>query len=265
MKKLLVGFVVVALAAVTVAQDVSQLPGVRRRKNPEAFRQKVKEVTGGPVVKAGSGKGTIRFINAQKMVSADSLTLPPQQLGAVLRLDVKIVDGVATGIADVGAAIKASGASMGIVMLESDSLPTVLVAPENAWAIINVKALAADKKDAGVVANRLRREMYRAFGMLCGAAYTLDPNCAMQPVDSLADLDDAGNLLSPQAFPRITQYLKGLGVEPYVIKNYRDALREGWAPKPADKYQQKLWDDFHAEPTKGLKIKVNEQGKTVVK
>ena len=264
MKKLLITTLVATLATITFAQSAAGLPGVKRRKDPEAFRQKVKEKTGGSVRKADSGKGWIKFVNAQKIVEESALKLPVQQLGAVTRFNVALVAGKAATMDEVPAAVKAADAQLGIVLLESDTLPTSLVAPDCGWAIINVKALAKDGKDADTVANRARKEMYRMFGYLCGSAYTLDPNCVMQPVNKLADLDNAGNLLSPQAFPRVTQYLKAQGIDPYIIKSYRDALKEGWAPKPADKYQQKLWDDFHAEPTGGLKIGVDKDGKTVV-
>ena len=47
---------------------------------------------------------------------------------------------------------------------------------------------------------------------------------------------------------------RALGIVPPRKTTYREACEQGWAPKPANAVQQKVWDEVHAMPTEPMKI-----------
>lgn len=252
--KAIVTFVICTMSAISLFGDVDA-SNVTRRKDPEGFRRKVLERTGGRVRKENSGQGKFVYINSQSLVEEPLLKIPAKQLGASFRLDISVEKGAVATLADVPNAIASSGAAAGIVLLENDDMPTMLVAPEARYAIVNVKALAKDNPPSNILMTRVQREMYRAFGYLCGAADAITEGCVMRPVSTLKDIDALQSpMLSAEFNDRIYKHMLTWGIQPYVVATYRKACEDGWAPAPKDDVQQKIWDEIHAIPANPMKI-----------
>lgn len=252
--KAIATFVICSMSAISLFGDVDA-SNVTRRKDPEGFRRKVLERTGGRVRKENSGQGKFVYVNAQSLIEETLLKIPAKQLGAAFRLDISVAKGTATTLADVPNAIATCNAAAGIVLLENDDMPTMLVAPEARYAIVNVKALAKDNPPSNILMTRVHREMYRAFGYLCGAADAITEGCVMRPVSTLKDIDSLQSpMLSAEFNDRIYKHMLTWGIQPYVVATYRKACEDGWAPPPKDDIQQKIWDEIHAIPANPMKI-----------
>lgn len=252
--KAIVAFVICSMSVLSLFGDVDA-SNVTRRKDPEGFRRKVLERTGGRVRKENSGQGKFVYVNAQSLIEEPLLKIPAKQLGATFRLNISLAKGTVTTLADVPNAIAACDAAAGIVLLENDDMPTMLVAPEARYAIVNVKALVKDNPPSNILMTRVQREMYRAFGFLCGAADAITEGCVMRPVSTLKDIDSLQSpMLSAEFNDRIYKHMLTWGIQPYVVATYRKACEEGWAPTPTNDVQKAIWDDIRQLPSKPIKI-----------
>ena len=131
-----------------------------------------------------------------------------------------------------------------MILVANEKAPTILLAPEEPWVQINLLPLTKDADDQKLNI-RLQKQVWRAFAFLMGAANSRSDNCAMQPVFSIKDLDALKvQVVSPEPFNGIMKQASKLGIKPTRKTTYRQAVTEGWAPKPADKYQQAIWDEL---------------------
>ena len=225
-----------------------------REKRLEAFNRQ----TGGYVVKPDSGNGRILIANAQKRIPARAFV----RVANVARMRMKLP--VECGEADAAMAAKPTSRSAAelkatlVVFVTDDpaSGSTILTAPDERWAVVNVAAVGAGAPDAEALENRVRRAVSRAIGILCGAG-------GSQYADSLsgAFLDGPkdydrfrSDLLPPDTFQRILTYVGKLGIRPVDQTTYQTACQEGWAPQPTNDVQKAIWDKVHAIPAKPIKI-----------
>jgi len=131
-----------------------------------------------------------------------------------------------------------------IVVCESSTLPSLLVAPEARWAIVNVSALISDKPADEVLASRAEKEILRAFGYVGGAANSKFEGCAMSPIYNPKDLDGLKTAaISPAPLPSIYKTLNVLGITPIKYVTYKVACEEGWAPMPTNSFQKAIWEE----------------------
>jgi hypothetical protein len=132
---------------------------------------------------------------------------------------------------------------MVIVVCESSTLPSLLVAPENRWATVNVTPLGADKPSEDVRVSRVEKEIFRAFGYVGGAANSQFEGCAMSPIYKPADLDALKTAaISPGPLPSIYKTINVLGIKPIKYVTYKIACEEGWAPMPTNSFQNAIWE-----------------------
>ncbi|MEI6646398.1 MAG: hypothetical protein WCP12_10200 [bacterium] len=132
---------------------------------------------------------------------------------------------------------------MVIVVCESSTLPSLLVAPEARWAVVNVRALFSDKPTDDVLVSRVDKEIVRAFGYVGGAANSMFDGCAMSPIYKPTDLDGLkAAAISPGPLPSIFKTLGVLGITPIKYATYKMACEEGWAPMPTNSFQKAIWE-----------------------
>lgn len=240
----------VYFAAVLLAPVVSVLAG----EVPE----KVVARMGGLWDRPDALPGKIFIVNAQKTVAMTNMSSAIAIIKSNTNVrNLEIVEG--KGVTPMTAAeeVKKLGASAAIFLVECDKCSTtMLVAPENRWAILNVGALKADGAAQAYCDARARKELVRTFLMLTGAIDSNYPNSLMSFIGSVKDLDKLPNENPPlDVVGRTRNYLPKMGVEARRKATYRQACKEGWAPAPTNDVQKAIWNELHAIPTAPIKIK----------
>ena len=261
MKKIML--VILALSAMAVnannlamtAEELKKLSPEQREQRKKKAEQIIRQRTGGFVIKEGTGKGLIVLVDAQKTVGQEALKRPLSFIRKRLRLPVAYRNGTIQGL-PTEEKVKKAGGSVAIFVVDDENLETpMLVAPEKKWAVVNVRALSVDSPKEEILAIRAAKEVSRAFGYLCGSANSQYQGTLMDVKRSVAELDGHSSVDLPiDQFQRIINYMRGIGVEPYVEATYRSACQQGWAPSPEDEYQKAIWDEFHEKPTNPKRI-----------
>ena len=141
-----------------------------------------------------------------------------------------------------------------IEIIESDTLDSLTISPDDFKAQINIKTLSADGATKDVVAERLQTQLARTAYFLLGSGM-VTYQCLTQPVSSLKELDRL-NKVQPGAEAMMHLHAgKRVGVRMINYATYQQACREGWAPAPTNDVQKAIWDKVHAMPTAPMKIK----------
>ena len=244
--------VCMALLAVSVFAQEAAIPTpvakdkvVRKRVNPTNFLSR----TGGLLPIPAKGNGFL-FRDAQQKLPPGFLQEAGPKLGRILQLKVKTdsvqVEGCVMKACTDALADKDIGAM--ILLVDKPEFPSLLLAPESRWAIVNVAPLASDNPDATKLQQRARRELWRAFAYVLGAAHSASPKCLMKPVFSLADLDNLSTeIVSPEALNKMMQGARTSGLAVARMTTYRKACQEGWAPSPTNDFQKAIWNEVKAK------------------
>jgi hypothetical protein len=248
MKRLLVITIVIAGGIAALAQ--------------QQFPKSVIERTGGFLERPSKTKGRVVFVNTQKTVAIDELAPVAAQLSRTLHVKVELVPGAPVSIEKAKALFSSfQDAKAAIFIVENaEYQDPVLVSPEGRWAIVNVAPLSADKAKPPYIAARTRKEMARAFSMLCGAFDSTYSDSLMGTVSKPTELDAFTDFMPPMDIAgRVRKYLVKIGVPTQSLVSYRTACKEGWAPPPTNDFQKAVWDNVHALPTEPIKIKPETQ------
>ena len=201
--------------------------------------------TGGKVVKPGSQKGAIVYVNCQKRAAASWL----EESARYFEKEAKFHTEVREGTFDL-AAPKPVG-NLSIFVVDDEALPSLLVAPESRWAMVNVAPLAKEAKPVFFEA-RVKKQLTRAFAYLCGGANSQYPMALTGGVTKPDDLDRFFDPKLPvDVIARFTSYLAPFGVTPAEIQTYRNACRQGWAPAPTNDYQKAIYERMQADKERG--------------
>lgn len=223
---------------------------------------------GGFVTKPGTGLGSILFANAQKRVPISELNRPVDYIAKFTKLQVSIRD-VDDAFETSRNGVVKSGAKMLIIVKDEPNSPTpLLVSPDEAWAVVNVAALAADNPKSDVLAFRLRKELSRAFIFLCGGVNSQYEKTPANYCGSLKDLDTIDmDEVPADIIGRFRTYTPGYGVTPTITATYKTACKHGWAPAPTNDVQKAIWEKAKAEKDQkpSNPIKVNFDPKTAPK
>ncbi|MCL1920146.1 MAG: hypothetical protein FWG50_03565 [Kiritimatiellaeota bacterium] len=241
MKKL-IPFTLMFTASLAFAQDAA--PAQPAKPDAQA-RANLLAQAGGLVREPASGPAFL-FLNMQTRVAPDAIAIVQQELEKVLRFAFTTETKKATSkpLDDAAAAVKdAARVAAAIVICDAPALPPVLIAPESRWAIVNVAALAADKPKGDALAIRTRKELWRTFTYLMGAANSSFEHCLMKTVTSLSDLDALKEtVVSPEPFGQVMLHAQKLGMKSLRTSTYKKACEEGWAPAPTNDIQKAIWD-----------------------
>jgi len=258
MKKLLFVAAVAALVSAVAAQDVVRTDGSAR--TPLTAEQKAElrkerrakrlAESGGLVERDVPGKSAL-IVNAQSVVPMDCIN---EAAASIRGLALVKVD-TATG--DPSKSHRPTPEHPVVVSVINDpaSDTTILVAPEQNWATLNVNLLLRDEPSAEVMASRIHKEVWRATAMAMGAANSMTQPCLLRQINTLRELDRTKNMLpSPQPINNMIEVADKLGIVRVHRATYRKACEEGWAPAPTNDVQQAIWDKVHQIPDKPITI-----------
>lgn len=251
MKNLLMNFFVAALCLSAFADPPTNVVHITKEQMAAIVAK-----NGGLIEKPGTGLGSILFANEQRRIAISELTRPIDYLAKYTKLRVSIRD-VDSGAFDASRnGVAKSGANI-LILIKDDtkSASPLLISPDEAWATVNVAALAADNPKPDVLAFRLRKELSRAFIFLCGGVNSQYERTPANYCKSLKDLDWIDmDEVPADLIGRFRTYTPGYGVTPVVTATYKIACRHGWAPQPTNDVQRAIWDEVRQLPTKPIKI-----------
>lgn len=251
MKSLIVCFAVLFASAVAFANAPTNVVRISKAKMAAIIAK-----NGGMVKKPGTGLGRILFANEQRRIPISELRRPVDYLMKYTKLNVSIrdCDQIKDGISK--AAMKKLGANMLIRIMDDSAVSSpLIVSPDEAWATVNVAALAKDNPTSDVLAFRLRKEMSRAFAFLCGGVNTQYERTPVNYCGSLKDLDYIDmDEVPADLIARFRTYTPGYGVTPSITATYKTACRHGWAPQPTNDIQRAIWKDVYQVPDNPIKI-----------
>lgn len=251
MRKLMLSFAAAAaFAAVTEGTTPESTAGATPESG-ESVASIVERNTGGKLIALYKTTKKIYYVNAQKRVGKDVIDAARRKMQETLRTPVDFAEGTF----DLKSP-KIEG-ELSLYVIDDESLPMSLVAPEGRWAFVNVAPLAKGRGEKPqFLEARVRKECARVGCMLFGGISSSYKQNLLSFVGSPEDLDKFESDNLPVDGPmRCSRYLLGMGVKPYRKVSYRKACEEGWAPPPTNDVQKAIWDKVHAMPTEPLKIK----------
>ena len=236
--------------AATAPGDKPRLSTIERKAKLEAV---VNQRVGGFIERPGSGKGSIVYVNCQKKAPKAWIDESMAYFAEVTKFRVNYAEGTF----DLKSPKVVGEAS--IFIIEDETLPAILVAPESRWALVNITPIAKEQRPV-FFEQRTKKELSRAFAYLCGATGSKFERSLTRGITSQAELDKNYDYELPMDIvQRFWDYMKPLGVLPAQRATYLKACEEGWAPAPTNDVQKAIWDKVHAMPTEPLKIKPEEK------
>ena len=211
------------------------------------------EHTGGKIVRPGTKMGEIVYVNCQNRAERTLLDESAAYFTEQAKFNISVKD----GSFDFRNPQIQGNASLFVI--DDESLPPILVAPESRWAMVNVAPLAkgAGEKPAFFQA-RVKKELTRGFAMLCGASNSGYPDALTGGISNTAQLDKFADARLPvDVIARFAPYMQPFGATPAVITTYRKACKEGWAPAPTNDYQKAIFEQVANEKSETLKGPTN--------
>ena len=212
------------------------------------FQEQLMKNTGGLVMRNDSQKGEVVLVNCNNAVDDSLLKDRADYFAKETKFKFRISEG------EFQFPSPNKQGSVSLFIIDSKHFPSLLIAPENGWALVNIDSLKTDKKtyfDA-----RIKKEVTRALGHLLGACNSTYPNSLLSGIKSVADLDKNPEFrLQGDVFRRMPAYMVSFGVTPAHFATYKKACLEGWAAQPTNEYQKVIRDKVHQLPTDPIKIK----------
>lgn len=228
----------------------------------------IKSSKDGLLEKRGSARGKVVVALTTDAMTVSNATASVDELVRELRADyvfevVRMAPGAPSEI------MRRTEATVAVVFTEDDVNPALLVAPDEHWALVNVRALArglaTDRARERFLPSRCSKQLKRAFVAACGGFASSFKGNIMN-VRETADLDLCPDLLPVDRISAALAHMRLLKMRPRDWYTYEDACEEGWAPAPTNDVQKAIWDKVHNPPTKPLKITYDrDKQKPVVK
>lgn len=226
---------------VTILCFTSVLSAEKKPKlTPEQIEERKYRHFGGYVVQPKETK-VISIDNELNTIDGNALSRIAAEMQTMLTIPVLV-----NAKKDIGLTLRLREGEAGIPLI---------VMPDNASAIVNVKALSADNPSRDVLDSRICKELWRGLIYTIGGGNTYVQQCVMKQVTSLAELDALpAKTACPDAFMRVAESAKALGIQPVRRVTYRQACKEGWAPAPTNDVQSAIWNETRQLPTKPITI-----------
>ena len=201
--------------------------------------------TGG-MVRAPSTGPAVLILDTQKRVPETVLRDLSTHIQGFCNLPCAFkAQAAADPVADAAKALADKNNAAVVVICDTPNQPSLLVAPESRWALVNVAALGGADVPADRLADRVQKETWRAYGYLMGAANSSLEHCVMKPTFSPADLDaNDCKTLSPEPFIKVMMQAQKMGLKATRMTSYRRAVEEGWAPQPTNDVQREIWKEL---------------------
>jgi len=262
MKKL-TAIAIAMLACGVMADEVASTNAAntaRRKRTPEelAERARTSEMRrhGGTIRKPGSAYGKVVFLNAQKKVKSADLKGALDEIENTVHPIWEIKDVESVSLPNPAGDFKNHKGDVGVAIVDVDSLPALLLAPEEGWAVVNVAALSKGNPPADVLASRVRKELLRGFALAGGCTFMSRSQIVLRgDIRSPRDLDSIQeDSYGVEAIMTLEKTLPYYGVMPWKQSTYKKACKEGWAPAPTNEFQKAIWDKVHEPPATPMKI-----------
>ena len=222
----------------------------------ESVRRASERKTGGRIRRANSASGWFILVNAAKDIPVETLNAVLAVIEKRAKVMTKTVAADGCKSADAKAAIAKAGGKLGVLLVSEVGAPSLVVAPEDGWAVVNTTALAAGNPAPDVLQSRIRKELLRAFAFVAGGAYAARGDFLMRDVKTPQDLD--GLRMEDFGIDLLRRFEEGIpsyGITPWHETTYLRACQEGWAPAPTNDAQRAIWEKVHAIPDKPMTIK----------
>lgn len=213
-------------------------------------REKRMRESGGIVQRRMEGN-KLMIVNASSITPMTAVDRAAYLIRQLVQIEVE------TSTGEAGKKYRPTTKNPAIVALIDDPEgdTTILVAPEQNWAVVNVSLLVKDTPRTEVLVDRIYKEVWRASAMAMGASNAMTQPCLLRQIGSLRDLDHTKNLLpSPGIVNNMLDVADRLGIVRAKSATYKKACEEGWAPPPTNDVQRAIWDKVHAIPANPMKI-----------
>lgn len=244
MNRLLLAAISLGIVLAAAAAD-GKLTSLERKAKLDAV---VNRRVGGFIEKPGSGRGSIVYVNCQQKASKAWIDESIAYFSELTKFKIVYSEG---SFAITNPKIHGDAT---IFVIEDESLPPILVAPESRWALVNIAPISQEKRTA-FFEQRTKKELSRAFAYLCGAAGSRYERSLTRGITRQSELDkNPGYELPMDVVQRFWDYMKPLGVLPVQRSTYLKACQEGWAPTPTNEVQRAIWEKIHAVPDKPITI-----------
>jgi len=259
MNKLLFTLALAVSASVFAAESVKPIaPASTAAQNPKKISKDVLQRMqmrqfGGFVKDVRTQRGKIVVVNAQSAADAAWFDEVVVAFDKMTKISIEVAPGTFDLVAP-----KLQGTAS-VFVVDDPKLPMSLVAPEAKWTMVNVAPLKCDK--TAFFQARVRKQLTRSLAYLFGAADSQYPMCLTGCVTKPEDLDQFvyTSKLPMDIQLRMEKYIPSLGITPYTISTYKNAVIEGWAAQPTNDYQKAIWEEVHQLPTAPLTIKPEEK------
>lgn len=232
--------------------EYDKLSPEQKRILHEAAAQRRYQRTGGFILKPGSLQGEIYYVNCQERADAKWLSESINYFKKQTSLDIKLSDGKFRFPSP-----EVKGA-LSLFVVDDKSYPSILIAPEDRWAMVNIAPLEIGAKPVFFEA-RVKKQLSRVFSALCGATNSQFPMSLTGGITSANELDKYPDYELPvDVISRFPSYLAAFGVSPATYFTYQQGCLEGWAPAPTNDVQRAIWEKIKAEksekPTNPIKV-----------
>ena len=264
MNKLILATTVAIVGAMAFAKPFSsnkpfnEMTEEEKAVRRQEARQNRLEHFGEDMIKPGSQKGRIVFVDCQTVVGTNDFDKVISAVTWKFKYKVECVKGTGDKVTPANASkkLKEIGANLAVFVVECDTCDNLmLVAPESGWAIVNVAALVKGAANDEFRRGRVRKQLLRAYYAVCGAMNSKHVGSVMSAVTKAEDLDRLNEGAPVDVMQRAFDALEARGVTPEVKSFYRRACEQGWAPAPTNAIQKAIWDEIHQMPTKPIRIK----------
>ena len=249
LKTIIIGLTLIA-SGYAMAESKAELTPEQRAERREALIARV----GGLVPRQGTPLGRIAFVNAQKRVPVEEFKATFERNSSKVKGVDFWTDAESVSVANANELRKANNAQIAIFFVDVPDLPMSLMAVEEGWAIINIRALGDEKTSADLLRHRSKNEFARIYGIICGGVASQFKSRIMNEVSKPSDLNGCTDELPVDVTAKMPIYLEAHGIKSLQLIPYRRACQEGWAPAPTNEVQQAIWDKVHSIPDKPLTI-----------
>lgn len=206
------------------------------------------------VVKPGTYLKSIAIVNNQHKLSNEEIGSLVEFLDDETGFHVK---SCSSAEIDPSKLKQSTQSEMVIIVRDAPGEAKMLIAPDDHWAIVNVTDLVEDlpgeRAKQRFFVPRARKQIIKAFSMLCGGASSQFPSNIMNTA-TIRELDSVKEQIPLDMQNFYTQYLEKLGFKARELVPYEDACQEGWAKPPTNAVQTAIWNRVHEIPSEPIKI-----------
>lgn len=248
--------VAISLLAVAWAEGASARPA------------KFNRASGGLVFSEPKGK-QICLLSAQEVVTTNILRAAADKVVAEIHAPIEIVTVRNKGsvVVEMEALQKNPKYATLVAFIEGNGETITKFDPDNGRCVVDVRTLAKDGADKSRIEERVIKCVWRSVGFVLGAGMSIGSWSVLGRARTLAELDAIkATSPSPEQHNSMVYNSKKMGIVPVNVASYRTACQQGWAKRPQDEAQQKIWDEIHTTPSKPIKITYDkDKQKPVVK